>query len=108
MKRMTALKKSIAILLFVSLLILFPQLVSAKNIFYTTQSSNATFETAQAESDLRSGLVGHWSFNTADKSNATNATDKSGMQNHGTVTGATFTNEGRFKEGYKFDGDENE
>ncbi len=85
-------------------LLLIPS-TSAINVFYTTQSSNATaFEIAVAESDLRSGLVGRWSFNSADKSNRTNATDKSGLQNHGTVTGATFTNEGRFKEGYKFDG----
>ncbi len=98
-------KTAIVFLILLAGLILIPT-VSALNVFYTTQSSNATFEITQAESDLRSGLAGHWSFNTADKSNATNATDKSGMQNHGTVTGATFTNEGRFKEGYKFDGEE--
>ncbi len=95
-------KEAMAFLILLAGLLLIPT-ASAVNTFYTTQSSNATFEISVAETDLRSGLVGHWSFNTADKSNATNATDKSGLQNHGTVTGATFTNEGRFKEGYKFD-----
>ncbi len=97
-------KRTIFLLIVLIAFSILAQQAEAINTFYTTQSSNATFETAQAESDLRSGLVGHWSFNTADKSNATNATDKSGMQNHGTVSGATFTNEGRFKEGDKFDG----
>jgi len=51
-----------------------------------------------------SGLVGHWTFDSEDGSNSTNATDISGQGNHGTVNGATFTNEGKFKEGYSFDG----
>ncbi len=80
-------KKTILILALITISILLPQSASALNTFYTTQSSNATFETAQAESDLRSGLVGHWSFNTADKSKRKQPTDKSGMQNQGIARG---------------------
>ncbi len=98
MKRINQKRGMIAFLALTCALIflLLAQTGLAKNIFYTTQSSNATFETAQAESDLTNGLAGHWSFNTADKSNRTNATDKSGMQNHGAITGgAMFMNAGR-------------
>lgn len=52
---------------------------------------------------LSKGLVGHWKMD-ADQKNSTSTFDTSGYYNHGTVSGATFTNEGRFKEGYKFDG----
>lgn len=50
------------------------------------------------------GLVGKWSMNTNDGSNSSIAQDTSGLNNDGIVTGATFTNEGRFKEGYKLEG----
>ena len=52
---------------------------------------------------LSKGLVGYWKMD-ADQRNATSTFDSSGYNNHGLITGATFTNEGRFKEGYKFDG----
>jgi hypothetical protein len=53
---------------------------------------------------LTRGLVGHWTFDNRDGSNSLIAPDVSKYNNSGTVTGATFTNEGRFKEGYEFDG----
>ncbi len=52
---------------------------------------------------LSKGLVGKWSFDANNK-NATDTYDSSGYYNHGKITGATLTNEGRFKEAYKFDG----
>lgn len=53
---------------------------------------------------LSKGLVGHWKMDAGTGSNSTKAIDSSGYGNTGTVTGATFTNQGRFKEGYSFDG----
>ncbi|MBD3361425.1 hypothetical protein GF358_01405, partial [Candidatus Woesearchaeota archaeon] len=50
------------------------------------------------------GLKGYWTFDSSSGSNATNATDSSGQGNHGNVSSAIFTNEGRFKEAYSFDG----
>jgi len=55
------------------------------------------------ESYLSKGLVGHWKMN-ADERNSTDTYDSSGYNNHGKISGAVQTNEGRFKEGYKFDG----
>jgi hypothetical protein len=52
---------------------------------------------------LSKGLVGYWKMD-ADQKNSTSTFDTSGYNNHGLITGATFTNEGRFKEAYKFDG----
>lgn len=49
------------------------------------------------------GLVGKWTFN-ADERNTTDTYDSSGYYNHGKITGAVLTNEGRFKEAMKFDG----
>ncbi len=54
---------------------------------------------------LSKGLVGKWTFN-ADERNTTDTYDSSGYYNHGKITGAVLTNEGRFKEGYKFDGND--
>jgi len=48
-----------------------------------------------------SGLVGHWKMN-AGTDNSTHALDSSGEGNHGEIDGAVRTNEGRFKEGYRF------
>ncbi len=52
---------------------------------------------------LSKGLVGYWKMD-ADQKNSTHTYDSSGYNNHGIITGATLTNEGRFKEAYKFDG----
>ncbi len=52
---------------------------------------------------LSKGLVGYWKMD-ADQKNSTSTFDSSGYYNHGFISGATLTNEGRFKEGYKFDG----
>ncbi len=52
---------------------------------------------------LSKGLVGYWKMD-ADQKNSTSTFDSSGYYNHGLISGATLTNEGRFKEGYKFDG----
>ena len=52
---------------------------------------------------LSKGLVGHWKMD-ADQRNATSTFDSSGYNNHGLISGAILTNEGRFKEGMKFDG----
>ena len=52
---------------------------------------------------LSKGLVGHWKMD-ADQKNSTSTFDSSGYNNHGLISGAVQTNEGRFKEGYKFDG----
>jgi len=54
---------------------------------------------------LSKGLVGHWKMDSGTGSNSATATDSSGYDNTGTVTGATFTNEGRFKEAYHFSTD---
>ncbi len=52
---------------------------------------------------LSKGLVGYWKMD-ADQKNTTDTFDSSGYYNHGKITGATITNEGKFKEAYKFDG----
>lgn len=49
-------------------------------------------------------LVGYWKMDAGTGSNSATAVDSGGQGNTGTVTGATFTNEGRFKEAYVFDG----
>ncbi|MBD3361836.1 hypothetical protein GF358_03520, partial [Candidatus Woesearchaeota archaeon] len=49
-------------------------------------------------------LVGHWTFDSKDGSDSSYALDVSGYENNGTVTDAIFTNEGKFKEAYYFDG----
>ena len=53
------------------------------------------------------GLVGYWKFDSGDGSNSTKAIDSSSSGNNGTIQGATFANEGRFKEAYQFDGRRN-
>jgi hypothetical protein len=55
---------------------------------------------------LTKGLVGHWTFDTKDGSNSLIAPDVSLYNNSGTIagTGVAFTNEGRFKEAYNWDG----
>ncbi len=41
---------------------------------------NAAVGISAAESDPRSGLAGHWSFDSADKSNATSRQIRNGKQ----------------------------
>ena len=52
---------------------------------------------------LSKGLVGHWKMDALTR-NSTDTYDSSGYPHHGKITGAVLTNEGRFKEGYKFNG----
>ncbi len=81
---------------------------------YTTWGSNGTIDEVRIynrslsadevkELYLSKGLVGYWKMD-ADQKNSTSTFDSSGYYNHGLISGATLTNEGRFKEGYKFDG----
>ncbi len=77
------------------------------NLYNGTKSNHFTIKTDPSLGlNNETGLVGLWHFDSKDGSNSTTAIDSSGQGNNGTVSGATFTNEGRFKEGYSFDGDD--
>jgi len=69
-----------------------------KRLYDTTQSK---FNASQTDS-LTKGLVGYWTFDGGDIF-GTSARDKSGNNNHGTITGATKVS-GKVGQGMSFDG----
>ncbi len=74
-------------------------------LYNTTKTYKIVMKTTPTQGIVdETGLVGYWKFNREDGSNSTTTIDSSAYGRNGIVTGATFTNEGRFKEGYKFDG----
>ena len=76
-------------------------------LYNGTKSNKIVFKSMPSQGiKNESGLVGHWTMDAKDGSTSSTVPDISGEGNDGTVTGATFTNQGRFKEGYEFDGDD--
>ena len=67
------------------------------------QGGGKISKTDTTKPDLRSGLVGHWTFDGADTT-VTLAKDKSGYGNDGTRGGATTIQQGKIGQGMKFDG----
>jgi len=68
--------------------------------------SSSLSSAGAANNNLKSGLVGHWTFDGADTT-ATQVLDKSGQNNTGTRTGGTSATVGKLGQAMKFNGSSN-
>lgn len=86
---------------------IFNRSLSASEIMdmYTgNKSYNLKWKTDPTLESVDSSLVLYHTMDSRDGSNLEISKDKSIYKNNGIVSGATFTNLGRFREAYKFDG----